>query len=60
MLTFIKATKVTKLSMDKLYVADIRTFLSTFVMLEELEYNPKQQAIAEFIGNNIMIMFIII
>ena len=39
MLTFIKAAKVTKLSMDKLYVASILRIkiLSIFVMLQELE-----------------------
>ena len=39
MLTFMKATKVAKVCMDKLYVASIlRTkVLSIFVMLQELE-----------------------
>ena len=47
MLTFIKIAKVTKLCMDKLYVARILRIkvLSSFVMLQKLErssYDTKQ------------------
>ena len=54
MLSFIKAVKVTQFCMNKLHVAKDKV-LSTFVMLQELErssYDLKQQATAEFIGNN--------
>ena len=37
MLTYIKAVKVTKLCMDKLYVASSYTKDQDFVMLQELE-----------------------
>ena len=46
MLTFIKATKVTKLCMDKLYVASILRMikvLSSFVMLQMLERSMIQR-----------------
>ena len=51
MLTFIKAAKVTKVCIDKLYVASILRIkvLSTSGAGEE--YDPKQQATAEFIDN---------
>ena len=55
-MTFMKASKVTKLCLDKLYVARILRIkiLSSFVMLQELErssYDPKQQATGKFIHN---------
>ena len=55
-MTFIKVAKVTKLCMDKLYVASILKIkvLSSFVMLQKLErssYDPKQQATAKYIDN---------
>ena len=62
MLTFMKATKVTKLCLDKLYVARILRIkvLSSFVMLQELErssYEPRQQATAKFIDNMSISLF---
>ena len=49
MLTFIKAVKVTKLCMNKLYVASILRIINfCHVTRTGEEYNPKQQATAEF------------
>ena len=59
MLTYIKAAKVTKLCMDKLYVASSYYGLRFCQLLwftgVGVEYDPKQQATAKFI--DIMSMY---
>ena len=51
MFTFIKAAKVTKLCVDKLYVTGLRFVKFCHVTGAGEEYDPKQQARAKFIDN---------